>query len=148
MTIAEALRASGIDAREARLLLAAATGLSEAGVLAHPERSLPENQKTLFIEMAGRRALGEPVAYILGYKEFYGMELAVDPAVLLADEPSGNLDHMNSERLHDLLATLARDLEIGMVVVTHNRSLAARADRVLLLEDGRLKDTDVREGVA
>ena len=74
--------------------------------------------------------------------------LAVDPAVLLADEPSGNLDHMNSERLHDLLATLARDLEIGMVVVTHNRALAARADRVLQLEDGRLTDTDVREGVA
>ena len=73
--------------------------------------------------------------------------LAVDPAVLLADEPSGNLDHANSERLHDLLVELARDLEIGMVVVTHNRSLAGRADRVLLLEDGRLVDSDVREVV-
>jgi lipoprotein-releasing system ATP-binding protein len=73
--------------------------------------------------------------------------LAVDPAVLLADEPSGNLDHMNSERLHDLFAELSRDLEIAMVVVTHNRSLAARADRVLLLEDGKLTDTDVREVV-
>ena len=51
--------------------------------------------------------------------------LAIDPAVLLADEPSGNLDHANSERLHDLFAELARDLEIAMVVVTHNRSLAA-----------------------
>ena len=73
--------------------------------------------------------------------------LAMDPAVLLADEPSGNLDHANSERLHDLFAELARDLEIGMVVVTHNRSLAARADRVLLLEGGRLTDHDVREAV-
>ena len=73
--------------------------------------------------------------------------LAMDPAVLLADEPSGNLDHANSERLHDLFAELARDLEIGMVVVTHNRSLAARADRVLLLEDGRLTDHDFREAV-
>ena len=73
--------------------------------------------------------------------------LAVDPAVLLADEPSGNLDHLNSERLHDLFAELSRDLEIAMVVVTHNRSLAARADRVLLLEDGKLTDTDVREVV-
>ena len=73
--------------------------------------------------------------------------LAVDPAVLLADEPSGNLDHVNSERLHDLFAALSRDLEIAMVVVTHNRSLAARADRTLLLEDGRLTDTDVREVV-
>jgi len=74
--------------------------------------------------------------------------LAVDPAVLLADEPSGNLDHMNAERLHDLFAELARDMELGLVVVTHNRSLAARADRVLLLEDGRLTDTHVRDGVA
>ena len=75
--------------------------------------------------------------------------LAMDPAVLLADEPSGNLDHANAERLHDLFATLARDLEIGMVVVTHNRSLAGRANRVLLLEDGKLTETDaMRAGVA
>lgn len=73
--------------------------------------------------------------------------LAMDPAVLLADEPSGNLDHSNSERLHDLFAELSRDLEIAMVVVTHNRSLAGRADRVLLLEDGRLASTDIREVV-
>ena len=74
--------------------------------------------------------------------------LVVEPAVLLADEPSGNLDHFNSERLHELFAALARDAEIGMVVVTHNRSLAARADRTLVLEDGKLTDTDVREVVS
>jgi len=74
--------------------------------------------------------------------------LAVDPAVLMADEPTGNLDHRNGERLHEVFAQLARDLEIGMVVVTHNRALAARADRALLLEDGRLVDTDVRGVVA
>ena len=73
--------------------------------------------------------------------------LAVDPVILLADEPSGNLDHMNAERLHDLFAELARDMELGLVVVTHNRSLAGRADRVLSLEDGRLTETDVRGGV-
>jgi lipoprotein-releasing system ATP-binding protein len=71
--------------------------------------------------------------------------LSADPAILLADEPSGNLDHANAEMLHDLFAELARDLELGMVVVTHNRSLAGRADRVLLLEDGKLVDLDVRE---
>jgi lipoprotein-releasing system ATP-binding protein len=74
--------------------------------------------------------------------------LAHDPAVLLADEPSGNIDHQNSERLHDLFAELARELELGMVVVTHNRSLAARADRVLQLEDGRLTQVDLPEAVA
>jgi len=64
--------------------------------------------------------------------------------MFLADEPSGNLDHGNAEMLHDLLATLARDLEIAMVVVTHNRSLARRADRVLHLEDGVLQEADVQ----
>jgi lipoprotein-releasing system ATP-binding protein len=74
--------------------------------------------------------------------------LAADPAVLLADEPSGNLDHFNSERLHDLFARLTRELEIAMVVVTHNRSLAARADRVLQLEDGHLSQIALPEVVA
>jgi lipoprotein-releasing system ATP-binding protein len=73
--------------------------------------------------------------------------LAIDPAVLLADEPSGNLDHVNSERLHELFSELSRDLETAMVIATHNRALAARADRTLLLEDGRLTPTDVREVV-
>jgi lipoprotein-releasing system ATP-binding protein len=70
--------------------------------------------------------------------------LAVDPAILLADEPTGNLDQLNSERLHEMFSELARDLEIGMVVVTHNRSLAQRADRVLQLEQGRLVEADVK----
>jgi lipoprotein-releasing system ATP-binding protein len=74
--------------------------------------------------------------------------LVVEPAVLLADEPSGNLDHFNSERLHDLFATLARDASVGIVVVTHNRSLAGRANRVLTLEDGRLGEADITEVVA
>lgn len=74
--------------------------------------------------------------------------LALDPAVVLADEPSGNLDHATADRLHDEFVRLVRELEIAMVVVTHNRQLAVRADRALLLEDGRLRDTDVREVVA
>jgi lipoprotein-releasing system ATP-binding protein len=74
--------------------------------------------------------------------------LAADPAVLLADEPSGNLDHHNSERLHELFAELSRELETAMVIVTHNRSLAARADRILQLEDGRLAQIALPEVVA
>jgi lipoprotein-releasing system ATP-binding protein len=71
--------------------------------------------------------------------------LAAEPALLLADEPSGNLDLHNAERLHDLFAELARDLSLGLVVVTHNQSLAARADRALLLEGGKLTVTDASE---
>ncbi len=64
--------------------------------------------------------------------------LANDPVVLLADEPSGNLDHRTSERLHDLLFRLKEDHRLAMVLVTHNRALAARADRILRLENGLL----------
>ena len=72
--------------------------------------------------------------------------LAAGPAVLLADEPSGNLDRYNAESLHDLFAELAHDQSLGLVVVTHNQSLAARADRALSLEGGRLVVSDVHGG--
>lgn len=64
--------------------------------------------------------------------------LANQPLVLLADEPSGNLDEHTSERLHDLLFELREGRRLSMVLVTHNRELAERADRILLLTDGRL----------
>jgi predicted ABC-type transport system involved in lysophospholipase L1 biosynthesis ATPase subunit len=69
--------------------------------------------------------------------------LAMDPKVILADEPSGNLDLANAEMLHDLLVEVVNDLEIGMIVVTHNRGLAGLAGRVLLLEGGKLSETVV-----
>lgn len=74
--------------------------------------------------------------------------LAVGPAVLLADEPSGNLDHANAERLHDLFAELASDLSLGLVVVTHNASLAGRAHRTLRLDEGRLVAAESASDVA
>jgi len=73
--------------------------------------------------------------------------LPMDPKVVLADEPSGNLDLANGEMLHDLLTEVVNDLEIGMVVVTHNRLLANRASRVLLLEGGRLSETVVGDTI-
>ena len=64
--------------------------------------------------------------------------LAANPGAVLADEPSGNLDHANGERLHDLLGEVVRDLGVAMVVVTHNRSLADRSHAVYQLEEGTL----------
>jgi lipoprotein-releasing system ATP-binding protein len=73
--------------------------------------------------------------------------LVHDPALLLADEPSGNLDHAHSGLLHDLLLNLARTFEAALVVVTHNRALAERADRILLLENGRLSPVRTAEAM-
>lgn len=68
--------------------------------------------------------------------------LANDPMLLLADEPSGNLDAHNAERLHDLFAGLARQFETAVVAVTHNPLLSQRADRILTLDEGRLVPAD------
>jgi lipoprotein-releasing system ATP-binding protein len=67
--------------------------------------------------------------------------LVNQPLVLLADEPSGNLDNQASARLHDLLFRLKEDRHLSMVIVTHNHDLAGRADRALLLSEGRLQPT-------
>src|ERR671915_2197790 len=64
--------------------------------------------------------------------------LARSPRVVLADEPTGNLDTSNGEMVMDLLARLHRELEITLVLVTHDEWIAERADRVLRLADGRL----------
>ena len=66
--------------------------------------------------------------------------LANRPLVLLADEPSGNLDTHTSEKLHDLFFRLRTEHGVAMMIATHNRELADRADRVLRLREGRLED--------
>lgn len=68
--------------------------------------------------------------------------LVNEPPLLLADEPSGNLDVETSERLHDVLFELVDRHGSALVVVTHNRSLAARARRVLRLAGGVLRPVE------
>ncbi|HEX5726162.1 MAG TPA: ABC transporter ATP-binding protein [Longimicrobiaceae bacterium] len=66
--------------------------------------------------------------------------LAARPLVLLADEPSGNLDPDTAERLHDLFFQVSHDEGAALVLVTHDLALAARAGRVLRLHGGQLVD--------
>jgi lipoprotein-releasing system ATP-binding protein len=65
--------------------------------------------------------------------------LVNQPLVLLADEPSGNLDTQTGERLHDLVFGLRANRDLSLILVTHNADLAGRADRMLRLQDGRLQ---------
>lgn len=65
-----------------------------------------------------------------------------EPAVVMADEPSGNLDHKNSEKLHDLIWSLAREHNSSFVIVTHDMHLAQKADRVLHLGEGSIREVD------
>jgi lipoprotein-releasing system ATP-binding protein len=65
--------------------------------------------------------------------------LITRPAVVLADEPTGNLDQYNGERVFELMLELNREFNSSLVIVTHDTQLAARMDRTVTLEDGVLK---------
>ena len=66
--------------------------------------------------------------------------LANAPRILLADEPTGNLDPPTAQRVFDQLITLIRGSSLGALIATHNMELAGRMDRILRLEDGKLID--------
>lgn len=70
-------------ALDADVLLAFALGVAKEAVLAHPERPLTAEQTASFDGLVGRRSQGEPVAYLRGWKEFYGLRFRVDPRVLI-----------------------------------------------------------------
>lgn len=66
--------------------------------------------------------------------------LVNEPAIVLADEPSGNLDYRHSMQLHDLVWSLAREREATFIIATHDRELALRADREITLEAGEARE--------
>jgi len=65
--------------------------------------------------------------------------LITRPQLVLADEPTGNLDAGNGEHVLKLMLELNEELQTSLVIVTHDHSIAARMDRVLVLEDGKLR---------
>lgn len=62
-----------------------------------------------------------------------------DPKIIFADEPSGNLDTENADQLHDLFFELRKEQQCSFVIVTHNKDLAKRADRIINIIDGAIK---------
>ena len=60
------------------------------------------------------------------------------PAILMADEPTGNLDTANAEAIHNLFLSLRRELKQTIILITHNEALAARTDRTLVMRDGAI----------
>ena len=131
MTLGEALRASNLDAREARLLLAHVTGFSEASVLASPERALPAEMAHRFSELSDRRRRGEPIAYLLGEKEFYGLRLAVKPAVLIPRPETELLVDLALEREFSSVLDLGTGSGAIALAIKHQRPAA----RVVAVED-------------
>ncbi|HEX3124422.1 MAG TPA: peptide chain release factor N(5)-glutamine methyltransferase [Rhodanobacteraceae bacterium] len=83
MKVSHALAGAGIEPREARLLLAEACGFSEASVIAQGGRELPPEIEARFNDFVARRRAGEPIAYIVGRREFWSLDLTVNPDVLI-----------------------------------------------------------------
>lgn len=67
------------------------------------------------------------------------------PALLLADEPTGNLDQKNSKEVIDMLKLLGRNLEQTIILITHDEKIALEADRIITIEDGRVTGDERRE---
>ena len=129
MTFQEALRALE-DAREARLLLAEAAGLPQAGIVAFPERELSAAAEARFRGFVSRRQAGEPVAYIVGHKEFYGLDLLVDRSVLIPRPETELL----VERALDGSFSSAADLGTGSGAVALALKQARPAARLVAVE--------------
>jgi len=82
-SIAEVLRTAAIDPADARVLLRAALGASAAHLAAHPEQVLTSTESERYHAWVERRRAGEPVAYLIGEREFYSLAIKVTPAVLI-----------------------------------------------------------------
>ena len=72
-----------------------------------------------------------------------GRALISNPALLLADEPTGNLDSKNSEEIMELLKMFNKTYKQTLIVITHDERIALQADRVIAIEDGRMARDEV-----
>jgi len=154
------------DPREATLLLARALGLSEAQVLARSEQPVERSKREQYRALLARRARGEPFAYLLGEREFYGRSFGVDPRVLI---PRPETEHLVEVALASLDRQRATVLDVGtgsgciaitlalerpdLLVLASDRSLdaldVARANRRRLAADRsvRLLAADLLDGL-
>lgn len=113
MTLGGAWRLAGqrIDRLDARLLIEHVVGCTHADLIAHPARLLSADQLARLEALVGRRAEGEPLAYILGTAGFYGREFAVTPAVLIPRPETELLVDLAIERMQ--LKSAPRVLDLG-----------------------------------
>lgn len=113
ITVRALLAASGLPLPEARALLARCLDVPREHLVAHPEAAVAAAPAGAFAQAAQRRAAGEPLAYLLGEKEFYGRPFAVTPDVLVPRPETELLVDLALERMHALLRPRVLDLGTG-----------------------------------
>jgi putative ABC transport system ATP-binding protein len=131
-------------------LIPSLTALDNVGLaleIARPEMSLGEARKaaaeTLTTVGLGNRLDHRPAALSGGEQQRVGLARAMiaNPRLLLADEPTGNLDQATGARVIELMFDMARKQGTAVVLITHDPGLAERADRVFTMEQGVLTET-------
>ncbi|GAB3261049.1 HemK/PrmC family methyltransferase [Chitinimonas naiadis] len=125
--IAEA-RQQGLPVLEARLLLEHVSGLSRTRQAAWPEAEVPDEQVRRYRDLLARRLAGEPVAYLIGTREFFSLELLVSPAVLIPRPETELLVELALERIPLDTPSSALDLGTGSGAIP----VALRKHRPLL----------------
>lgn len=123
-----ALARGRIPPAEAKLLLRHVLGCSAAEIAAHPEREFGEDQASRYAMLVGRRAAGEPVAYLVGSREFFGREFRVTPAVLIPRPETERLVEVVLSKLSRGDAPRILDLGAGSGCVAITLALAAGAE--------------------
>ena len=114
--------------------------------LADRKTSEIESQGRVLLERVGLQDRGREYPDILSGGEQQRVAIAravlLEPTVILADEPTGNLDRATGTEVLALLNDLRRDFQTTLIMVTHSHSLAEQADRVLIIESGALHPLD------
>jgi lipoprotein-releasing system ATP-binding protein len=128
-------------------LLPEFTALENAGMpmrIARRPSAERDGRATLLLERVGlRERLTHKPGMLSGGEQqrvAIARALVMDPWLLLADEPTGDLDEHTAEALHDLLREMHRTGDLTSIIATHNPRLAAACDRVLRLEEGKLRE--------
>lgn len=135
MTAAARLLAeSGLSRLEARSLLAAVLGVPIERLIGHPEQPVGAAAVQRFAALAARRLAGEPLAYLLGEKEFYGRRFAVSPAVLVPRPETELLVQLALDRLRSRPAARVLDLGTGSGCIAITLALESPPARVLAVD--------------
>jgi len=128
-------------------LLPEFSALENAGMPMRIARTAGEERDTRAKALLERVGLGERLTHKPGMlsggeqqRVAIARALVMEPRILLADEPTGDLDEHTAEHLHDLLREMHRERGLTSIIATHNPRLSAACDRVLRLEEGRLRE--------